>query len=648
MTVRYRKQRAGRARSHRVVAAMLAAVLLLSSLSAAAVVLTGEVRSAGAQDLFTPPSMSSPVVLRTYVPDGTRVKKGDAILSIDAGQAASQLRSLHDQITQIQETTAKTVADLKVKLIDAKLARIDAKAARDTAAVDAAIPENLISALDYDTYQGTFKSAKRDAVLKTNELHAAQKAVARAQKDGALQTQKLQTQLAFAQSQVDTATVYAKRDGVVVHAFASNNPWSRKGRYEQGSTTYPGTQLGQIVGAGRYSVRAWALQPDRQGLKVGQPVSLHFDALPGKFADGHITAISGASAAKPEWGAGRYYSVDIALDATAAKLHLLPGMSVRVRSDGKAAATTQPASAKQADQPMKASGEIFAQQSVAIMPPQIPGLWQLNVTRMATDGALIKKGQPAVVFAAGSLAQKLPAKQSSLAEKKRAQEQLQLQMADDARTASLATAQAKANADKARRKAQQPEKYVPGIEYKKLVIDRQRTAQRLALAAARESAEAQSRKAQLQLAAGEVTALQREVAQMQASLMSLTVPAPRDGIFMHAVSPDGSKIDTGSQVWRGMSVGDIPDIDSLAVRANLPERDLLRVHVGQSVRVQLTGGASQTFNGHIAEVGHSVHSKSGAEPIPVIDLRIDLDDRGAKLRPGQPVSVEILAKKDAS
>ena len=87
--------------------ALAALLATFAALPAHALVLTGEVRSDGSQPVYTPPSNSSPVVLRYYLPDGTQVKKGDVLLRIDAGQAASQLRTLKDQIETAKATAAK-------------------------------------------------------------------------------------------------------------------------------------------------------------------------------------------------------------------------------------------------------------------------------------------------------------------------------------------------------------------------------------------------------------------------------------------------------------------------------------------------------------------------------------------------------------
>src|SRR5690606_30967330 len=105
----------------------------------------------------------------------------------------------------------------------------------------------------------------------------------------------------------------------------------------------------------------------------------------------------------------------ITLDADAGKLALLPGMSVRVDTDLEDA-TAQGGQVVEATT-LHAEGEIYPQKSVVISPPEVQGLWMMNVTQMATDGEQVHKGQPVVVFAGGDLLQQLPAKQSELKEK---------------------------------------------------------------------------------------------------------------------------------------------------------------------------------------------------------------------------------------
>jgi multidrug resistance efflux pump len=144
----------------------------------------------------------------------------------------------------------------------------------------------------------------------------------------------------------------------------------------------------------------------------------------------------------------------------------------------------------------------------------------------------------------------------------------------------------------------------------------------------------------------DVDALETEVGKLQESLGALNVKAPRDGIVVHEDSWQGGKVDVGTQIWRGQSVAQMPDLSTLAVRAALPERELTRVSKGQHVRVLVSGG-DRSLSGVIAEIGGTVHSKSRVEAIPVVDLIIHLDQGQPRLKPGQPVQVELTATAGA-
>lgn len=619
----------------------LALLLALVPLGAGAVVFSGEVQVGGSQAILTPPSMSSPVVLRYYAADGARVHQGDVLLRIDAGAAESQLRSLQAQIEQARAKDAKEIAELQLKQVDAGIALADAQAERDTAAVDAAIPRALLPALNYDRYQGEMRRAEQALVLKQAEAARAAAAVTRRREDAALALRKQQLSLGFYQRQVTQSAVHAEQDGTVVHGF--DELFGAGGRFEEGSSSFPGTQVGELVGAGHgFGVKAWVLAPDGAGLHVGMPLRLHVDALPGHDLIGHVRSIAAAPSSKSAWGDGLYTEIGVSLP-TDLKLPLLQGMSVRLDSDladpGDRAAATATASR----QPLQVEGEVYARRSLAISPPAVDGLWQLTITQMAGDGTMVKKGEPLVTFDGASVMKDLTAKQGQLDEKRRTQEQLRLDLADRAREAELATAQAKAELDKATRKANQPKEYVARVDYRKLVIARTKAERRYALMQQRARVAAAERAAEQHMADAMVAQLGDEVAKLKAALASLTVPAPRDGIVLHQSSFGGGKVDVGAQIWMGQSVAQMPDLSTLAVRATLPERDLGRVQAGQRVRVVVSGGGERTLDGRIVGIGNSVHSRSRAEAVPVVDLVVAVDGDRRTLKPGQAVQVTLLA-----
>jgi multidrug efflux pump subunit AcrA (membrane-fusion protein) len=234
---------------------LLPALLLLAPGAASAVVFTGEVQAVDSQPIYTPESNSSPVVLRFYLPDGAHVKKGDVVLRIDVGNSATQVRTLNAQIEQARARAAKELAELEVKAVDAELAVVDAEAAYASAKLDAALPRDLISGLDYDRYQGDLERTRREAELKREELATARAAIGRRRDDAALEVHKLEVERDFNADQVHTAEVRADRDGILLHGF--NNNWIG-GRVDEGSSTMPGTRAGEVISGGAMRVRAWA------------------------------------------------------------------------------------------------------------------------------------------------------------------------------------------------------------------------------------------------------------------------------------------------------------------------------------------------------------------------------------------------------
>jgi len=614
--------------------------LLLAALPslAGAVVLTGEVKALDAQVIYTPQSNMSPVTIAYYLPEGSRVKKGDVLLRVDASQAAGQVPEIELQIEQGRARAEKEIAELQVKALDAEVALVDAEAALARAKVDAALPKELVSGLDYDRYQGELDHAVREAALKRRESDNARAAVERRRNDAALEGDKLQLRRDYYRAQAEQAEVHADRDGVLLHGF--NNNWLG-GRIDEGSATMIGSRAGQVVRGGNVEVVAWALEPDRRGLQAGQRVRLAFDAFPGKGIGGSIAAIAGAPTEKAEWGNGRYFELRISLDEQGG-LPLVPGMSARVDT-GKAPAKAIGATSKlpAARTPLRIDGEVYARRSANLAAPGIDRLWSFNITQLAPDGAPVKAGDVVLAFDSSEVAQQLAQKQSQLKEKQSQLEKLELDLAERVRNERLATADAIAQLEKARRKTEQPAELIAGIEYRKLVIARGQAERKAVLAQRRERLAAAQRLQEKRLVASEVAQLQADVARLQQAMASLQVHAPRGGLMMHKSNFNREKYDVGSRVYRGQVVAEIPDAATLAVRAQLPERDLGRAAVGMPVRITIEGVAGSARSGKVMVVGRAVRSKSQVQPIPVVDLEIALDPGAAALKPGQTVRVEL-------
>jgi multidrug resistance efflux pump len=287
-------------------------------------------------------------------------------------------------------------------------------------------------------------------------------------------------------------------------------------------------------------------------------------------------------------------------------------------------------------------GEIAARESVSISPPAIDDLWQLTLTQLAPDGTPVKKDQVVAAFDSSQVLRTLTEKQSALKEKETQRERLRLELAERERTEALATAQAKSNAEKATRKADQPADIVRRVDYQKLVIEREQAEKQMALATRREVAAAEQRKQEWRLVEAELAQLRAEVVRSQRAMAELNVKAPRDGVILHQSNWQGEKFDVGSQVFRGQSVAQIPDVSTLIARVAVPETEIRHVRLGMKAKVIVEGGAGQAIDGEVTEIGRAVRSKSRAQLVPVVDAVVSFDPKGQALKPGQPVRVVLV------
>lgn len=292
--------------------------------------------------------------------------------------------------------------------------------------------------------------------------------------------------------------------------------------------------------------------------------------------------------------------------------------------------------------PLKLDGEVVARDSAAIMPPAIDNLWQLNITQLTPDGRPVKQGDVVVSFDGGETQKQLLEKRSALKEKQTQLDKLRLDLVERERTERLATEEQRAKLEKAQRKATQPADLLRRVDYQKLVIEREQMQAQMRLVERREVAAAQQRRHELRLLQSEIDQIDADVKQLQEALVALNVTAPRDGVMLHKSSWNGEKFDVGTQVWRGQSVAEIPDLASLEVLAQLPERDLTRLASGARARVSVEGGAGRALDATVLEIGRVVRSKSRVQPVPVIDVRLALEGELKGLKPGQPVRVEIV------
>ncbi|MBC3936302.1 HlyD family efflux transporter periplasmic adaptor subunit [Undibacterium sp. CY7W] len=604
----------------------------LPTLSQRKVYITGEVVAADSQLIFVPPSNSSPVALRKFVGEGKFVHKGDVVLSIEA-QNSGTLEQLQTTLEQTRAKLDAEVAKLEVAALEADKALANMQAAHDKAEVDAALPKTQISALDFDKNQTEKEKAIRDLEVRQLAAKTTQAAVLRMKQDGELDIRKQHIKLEFTKQEIARSSVIATQDGFVTHSF---NTWPQE-RIDEGSSVHPGTLAGTIVGNGKIGVKGWVLEADRLHIRENMAVSLQFDALPGQQANSVIKTISQAPELKADWGNGRYFRVDIPIPEQF-RQSAAPGMSVLI----------QPAEQKTANNnkviaPAKLTleGEVQSRVNLPVAPPAIPYIWQYTIAQLAPEGSLLKAGDLITQFQAAEVMSQLARHKSTRNEKQRALEKLRLDQAEAERSATLAVDEARANADKAARKATMPKELIRRVDYDKLVIEKALSLRLLEIEKQLNETRKRARLAEKKALEFELMQSQNKINLLEQGQARMTVKAEQPGILIYKTNFNDEKFSSGSKIWMGQSLANLSDPKQLFVNAQVAEAQAAYLRTGLGAKVSVPGG-NQMLNARITQLGKVFHSKSATQPGIVRDIELEFEQNSqTSLKPGSAVQVQI-------
>jgi multidrug resistance efflux pump len=603
------------------------------------VLLSGEVIAPDSQSIVMPPSDSSPTSIRYFVAEGQVVKAGDVVLRIDSGDP-SAVRNLELQMSGSRAKADKEIAELIVSEVDAHSAVLNAKAALDKALVDAALPRKFLSTLDFDRYQGEAARAKADLQQKQRASTAAQEAVQRRQRDAELEISKLQIGLAFAKVQQTRGDVVATTSGVVTHGFST----FRSGkRYDEGESAMSGTTVGQVISGAKLAVRAYALEADRPFVQVNMPVTITLDAVPGREFVARIERISTTPEVRGIWGAGRYFSVDVALPESARAV-AVPGMSALLEKKGDNVVDVEKRDAEKDLAVLELEGELLSAKRSAISPPSIPGQWNVTLLNLLPEGSKASPNTTVAVFDGSATSRSLAEKSAELEQVKKSQEKLALDHAEAKKISALSVEEARTNAEKAARKASGPAQLVRRVDYDKLVIDRHLFEQLAALAMRKQQAQSDARDAERAALESQAAQLQADIGQLQKAISQLAVKPTISGLVLHGTMFNGEKFTAGSQVYIGLNVASVDDPASLYVSASVVEGDSWRVKVGQAALV-FVGSGGRTYKATVRSLSPTFASKSRAQPIIVRKLELAFAEPFDGLKPGTSVRVELQLTK---
>lgn len=295
------------------------------------------------------------------------------------------------------------------------------------------------------------------------------------------------------------------------------------------------------------------------------------------------------------------------------------------------------------------SGELRAVRSISLMAPRAEG--RLQIRWLAEDGAEVKEGERVAEFDPTSLIQRLEERRLRLRQAELSRESLERSSAAELERRRAALDKAEVEDEKSRLEAAVPLEYRDPKDRPALQAKWQQT--RGALEKARLELEAYAVTSRADITAARATEdkARRELERDETGLASMSLAAPRAGIFLAGMNlqqwgPEGPrKLLPGDNVWPGFTIGTIPDPTEMEVEARLAESDHGRIAPGQRARCILDTYPERAFVGTVEEVG-SVATEALENRIassrPGFPVRISLARTEPLMRPGLSVRVEVV------
>lgn len=150
-----------------------------------------------------------------------------------------------------------------------------------------------------------------------------------------------------------------------------------------------------------------------------------------------------------------------------------------------------------------------------------------------------------------------------------------------------------------------------------------------------------------------VNSTDASVRESRANVAKTSVVAPMKGIVSKLFVKKGERV-VGAATMTGTEMMRIADLNKMEVRVNVNENDIVRVHLNDSVLIDVDSyaNADKQFKGIVTSIANTAKDKTSADAITEFEVRIlilrssyeDLIKQGNKFpfRPGMTASVDII------
>ena len=203
---------------------------------------------------------------------------------------------------------------------------------------------------------------------------------------------------------------------------------------------------------------------------------------------------------------------------------------------------------------VSASGIVVSADSLRFGPPATRR-WRVTITNLAREGTMVKAGDVLAQFDASSTDDRVRERKAQLNAKRSELESLLETQRREIEEEKVTLAEAESAAEKAARKADTNADVYAGLEYKKLLEERDIAADLYRRERERKDLNRRVRDAKKAELEADLRRLESEVIGAERDLASFTITAPRDGLVIVGTDQQGQKLSVNDQTNPGITVG---------------------------------------------------------------------------------------------
>lgn len=294
------------------------------------VLLTGELQAVRAQEVMVPRTPQWQVAIRWMVADGTAVAAGQRVLELDNSAVTSNLEERRLAARRAADSLERARAQALVNLLEREFAREQKRLTRDKAAIDADVPEALLSGREWQERRLALRRAEVELAKADDDLAAARRAAEADVEVARIELEKAQRQVEIAEAAIGALSVNAPAAGVLQVA---DHPWEGR-KLQVGDVVWVGMPVLRLPDLDALQVEAVLFDVDDGSITVGAPARCTVDSYPEETLTGTVAAIAPVAQELRRGSQRRAFRVTVALERAETR-RLLPGMSVKVEVEAE-------------------------------------------------------------------------------------------------------------------------------------------------------------------------------------------------------------------------------------------------------------------------------------------------------------------------